>query len=152
MPDESSVIVPAARIIVTLDDARCREILERQRLCVVSVVDAEEPYAVPVFYGYDGESIYLGTSEGRKTRALDANPRIYIVVTETGPGDAWRSVAIAGRVQSVTDADARLRAIDVLVAHNRRVRGASSPASTPRRSGGRILRVDHPIITGRAFG
>ena len=144
-----------ARVIVTLGDAECREVLERQRLCVVSVVDGGEPYAVPVFYGYDGDDgLPRHIAEGRKTRALDANPSVYMVVTEVGPGDAWRSVAIAGKARTLTDADERQRAIDVLVAHNRRVRGdaASRDAVPQRRSGGRVLAVENAVISGRAFG
>ena len=106
MPDErasgAAVATPPARVIVPLSDAECRAVLERQRLCVVSVVDDGEPYAVPVFYGFDGRTLYLGVAEGRKTRALDVNARVYIVVTEVGPGDAWRSVAIAGRARTLT--------------------------------------------------
>ena len=158
MPDEqasgSALATPSARIIVPLGDAECRAVLERQRLCVVSVVDGGEPYAVPVFYGFDGVTLYVGTSEGRKTRALDADSRVYIVVTEVGPGDAWRSVAIAGRARTLTSEEERQRAIDVLVMHNRRVRTATgAPSAPPRRiGGGRILCVEDASISGRAFG
>jgi hypothetical protein len=158
VPDEpassAALATPPARVIVTLGDAECRAVLERQRLCVVSVVDGGEPYAVPVFYGFDGVTLYLGTSEGRKTRALDANSRVYIVVTEVGPGDAWRSVAIAGRAHTITDSVERQAAIEVLVAHNRRVRAADASQNAPpvRRSGGRVLRIEDAVITGRAFG
>ena len=158
MPDEPAsgpaIATPPARVIVPLADAECRAVLERQRLCVVSVVDDGEPYAVPVFYGFDGATLYLGTSEGRKTRALDVSSRVYIVVTEVGPGDAWRSVAIAGSARTLTDAAERQAAIDILVAHNRRVRasGVAQDAAPPRRSGGRVLCIEDAVITGRAFG
>jgi nitroimidazol reductase NimA-like FMN-containing flavoprotein (pyridoxamine 5'-phosphate oxidase superfamily) len=158
VPDERdgapAVAASPARVIVPLSDADCRAVLERQRLCVVSVVDGAEPYAVPVFYGFDGATLYLGTSEGRKTRALDANSRVYVLVTEVGPGDAWRSVAIAGRAQTLTDAAERQEAIDVLIAHNRRIRALDTPrdAAPPRRAGGRVLRIEDAVITGRAFG
>ena len=123
-------------------------------MCVVSMVDGDEPYAVPVFYGYDGDALYLGVAEGRKTRVLDANRRVYIVVTEVGPGDAWRSVTAAGVARSLTDSVERQQAIDVLVSHNRRVRALQgSPEVSPRRrSGGRVLRIDSPRLSGRAFG
>jgi nitroimidazol reductase NimA-like FMN-containing flavoprotein (pyridoxamine 5'-phosphate oxidase superfamily) len=155
MPDEhasGATVAPPPRAIVPLSDAECRTVLERQRLCVVSVVDDGEPYAVPVFYGFDGQTLFLGVAEGRKTRALDVSARVYIVVTEVGPGDAWRSVAIAGRARTLVDAAERQAAIDVLVAHNRRVR-AASPEGTPppRRSGGRVLRIEDAVVTGRAF-
>ena len=147
-------VPPAPRLIETLSADECRAVLERQRLCVVSVVDGDSPYAVPVFYGYDGATLYLGTSEGRKTRALDANSRVYVLVTEVGPGDAWRSVAVAGRARTLTSAVERQQAIDVLIAHNQRIRTlAGSASSQPRRrSGGRLLRIDDPTLTGRCFG
>ena len=157
MPDEQaaarSAVAAPPRVIVSLSDAECRALLERQRLCIVSVVDGTEPYAVPVFYGYDGETLYLGTSEGRKTRALDVNARVYIIVTEVGPGDSWRSVAVSGVARTLTGEVERQRAIDVLVAHNRRVRtpGASREAAPQRRTGGRVIRVEEAVLSGRAF-
>ena len=157
MPDEhasGATVASPPRAIVPLSDAECRAVLERQRLCVVSVVDDGEPYAVPVFYGFDGQTLFLGVAEGRKTRALDVSARVYIVVTEVGPGDAWRSVAIAGRARTLVDAAERQAAIDVLVAHNRRVRSSDPPRDgpPPRRSGGRVLRIEDAVVTGRAFG
>jgi nitroimidazol reductase NimA-like FMN-containing flavoprotein (pyridoxamine 5'-phosphate oxidase superfamily) len=158
MPDEqdpgAAVATPPARAILPLSEADCRAVLERQRLCVVSMVDGTEPYAVPVFYGFDGATLYLGTSEGRKTRALDANSRVYGLVTEVGPGDAWRSVAIAGRARTLTTERERQRAIEVLVAHNRRVRGATGATSaSPRRvGGGRVMCVEDVSMSGRSFG
>ncbi len=158
MPDEQAPAAPvtaaSARGIVPLSDAECRAVLERQRLCVVSVVDGEEPYAVPVFYGFDGHTLYLGVAEGRKTRALDLSARVYIVVTEVGPGDAWRSVAIAGRARTLVDAAERQAAIDVLIAHNRRVRASDPPRDgpPPRRTGGRVVKIEEGVVTGRRFG
>ena len=156
MPDEhasGATVAPPPRAIVPLSDVECRAVLERQRLCVVSVVDDGEPYAVPVFYGFDGHTLFLGVAEGRKTRALDVSAAVYIVVTEVGPRDAWRSVAIAGRARTLVDAAERQAAIDVLVAHNRRVRSASLEGTPPpRRSGGRVLRIEDAVVTGRTFG
>ena len=152
--DSARAAEQTPRAIVPLSDAQCRELLARQRMCVVSLVDGAEPYAVPVFYGFDGDTMYLGVAEGRKTRALDANWRVYIVVTEVGPGDAWRSVAIAGCARTLTDGAERQRGIDVLIAHNRRLREARGEGAAPPRrpGGGRVLRIDQAVVTGRAFG
>ena len=154
MSDASgTAVVAEPRTIVALTDAECRAVLERQRLCIVSVVDGGEPYAVPVFYGFDGETLYLGTSEGRKTRALDVNSRVYVLVTEVGPGDAWRSVGIAGHARTLTSNAERQLAVEVLIAHNRRVRAASGEPSgqSRRRSGGRLVRIEGGVLSGRAF-
>jgi hypothetical protein len=138
---------------VDLELAECHEIILRQRMGVISMLDAGGPYAVPVYYGFDGDSLYLGVSEGRKTRALDADPRVFITIVEPGEGDRWRSVAIAGRARSVTDAEERARGIEVLIAHNRRPERIGASGVRPpavRRSGGRILRIEDAVITGRA--
>lgn len=151
----------AASGIVEMELAECLELLASQRLGILATVDGDEPYAIPMFYGFDGAAVYLGISEGRKTRALDANPRLCLTVTEVGPGESWRAVVVAGRASWVTDGEERLSAIEVLMAHNRRFtppREVPSPVSAPasagasprRHAGGRLMRIAHATITGRA--
>jgi nitroimidazol reductase NimA-like FMN-containing flavoprotein (pyridoxamine 5'-phosphate oxidase superfamily) len=137
-----------------MDVEECREVLRRQRLCVLATADGEQPYAVPLFYGYDGTSVFLGVAEGRKTRILDRNPRLCIAVAEVGPGDGWRSVLVTGRAEWVTDAERRARAIQVMMEHNRR---PDRPAPPPdgvtqrrRHAGGRMMQIVDAEITGRA--
>lgn len=147
---------PIGTGMVELQRAECLELLASQRLCVLSTADGAEPYAVPLFYGWDGAEVYLGISEGRKTRVLDANPRVCVTVTEVGPGDGWRAVMVAGRAAWITGDDERREAIAVLMAHNRRFTsprppGESPPAAPARRhGGGRLLRITDATITGRA--
>lgn len=144
---------------LSLDE--CHALLARHRLCTMSLVDGDEPYAVPLFYGFDGTTLHLGLAEGRKTRVLDANSRVCVTVTEVGPGDAWASVMVAGEAEWLEGAE-RDASVKVLMEHNRRIRAAASvasgsgetmggqPSAPPRRhAGGRILRVREPRITGR---
>lgn len=147
--------------IVALDAAQCREILTRQRLCVLATSDADQPYAVPIFYGFDGTTVFLGIAEGRKTAVLDRNPRLCITVAETGPGDSWRSVLVMGRAEWITEPGERADAIRVMMEHNRRperqperpdTTADSAPASPRRHQRGRMLRVADARITGRARG
>jgi len=147
----------ALRPIVALDDAECRDVLAKQRLCVLAMVDGEEPYAVPVYYGFDGETMYLGVAEGRKTSVLDRNPRVCVTVSEPGPRDSWRSVLVAGVARAITEADERARAIEVMMKHNRRDDrvapanpSASNASSAARHGRGRMLVVERATITGRA--
>ncbi len=151
---------PNAYGIVELDREECMAILDRQRLCIIAMVDEGEPYSVPVFYGVDSESgaMYVGLAEGRKTRVLDRNQRVCVVVTEVGPGNAWRSVMISGRADPVEGATARAAAVEVMMNHNRRpdrpwsaAMAQAASANTPRRhAGGRIVRIVEATITGRA--
>ena len=159
MNDDSAPRSPSLAAIETLDDAACRALLGRQRLCIMSVVDGTEPYGVPLYYGFDGTTIYLGVAEGRKTQVLDANPAICLTVTEIAAGEAWSSVQVTGRAEWLEGAD-RERGVAVLMEHNRRVRGlqagvpgpgAADPgAPAPRRhGGGRLLRIAGPRLSGR---
>lgn len=144
-----------------LDLEACHAILARHRLCILSVVDGGAPYAVPLFYGFDGATLHLGLAEGRKTRALDANPALCITVTELGEGDAWASVQVTGVAEWVEEPAARAESVRALMEHNRRIRalrrdaagetaGAPAPPAPRRHGTGRILRVADPQITGRA--
>lgn len=160
---------PALAAIEPLHDDECRSVLARHRLCVLSLVDGSDPYGVPLYYGFDGATLYLGLAEGRKTAVLDANGRLCITVVETGPGDSWASVQVTGEAEWL-EGEEREQGVQVLMAHNRRIReaamgsqpdveagpgaegGTAAPAPPPptrRHSGGRILRVRAPEMTGR---
>lgn len=154
---------PALAAIEPLDDAGCRELLARHRLCTLSMVDGLDPYAVPLYYGFDGETLYLGLAEGRKTAVLDTNGKICINVVEAGGGDRWASVQVTGEAEWLTG-EARERAVQVLISHNRSVVASARPGSSAvaprqlrvpdavpsrRHAGGRILRVSNPRMSGR---
>jgi nitroimidazol reductase NimA-like FMN-containing flavoprotein (pyridoxamine 5'-phosphate oxidase superfamily) len=154
---------PALAAIEPLDDSECRAVVARQRLCVLSIVDGDEPYGVPLYYGFDGDTLYLGLAEGRKTEVLDRNGRLCLTVVEAGDGDAWASVQVTGEADWL-DGEPRELAVKVLMEHNRRIRESGSVPSSrgapadstsqapqpPRRhAGGRILRVRSPRFTGR---
>lgn len=158
-PSHTPAATPAAlRPIVALDAAECGEVLRTHRLCTLALADGDEPYAVPVYYGFDGETMYLGVAEGRKTAVLDRNPRVCITVAEPGAHDSWRSVMIAGRAVTITDANERASAIEVMMRHNRRPDRVAPPVAPPvaaagagaRHGRGRMLRVADAVITGRA--
>lgn len=131
-----------------LSEAECRALLRRQRLCVIAMVDGEEPYAVPVYYGFDGETIFIGVMEGRKSRVLDRNRHVTITVTEIAPDGHWQSVIAAGVARVLTDPAARDYATGVLVAHNARV--GLHEGTRRKHTGGRLICVDRMRLTGRA--
>lgn len=136
--------------MVALGAEECSEVLASERLCVLAMADGGEPYAIPLFYGYDGRSLWLGISEGRKTSILERNDRLCVVVTQHAD-DAWRSVLVRGRARWITDPEERKRGIQVLMDHNRKFRRAQ-PTSSPQRrhSGGRVLLIADAVVTGRA--
>jgi nitroimidazol reductase NimA-like FMN-containing flavoprotein (pyridoxamine 5'-phosphate oxidase superfamily) len=151
---------PDPNAIIELDRAECLEVLANERLCIMALTDGEQPYAIPVFYGFDGESVWLGISEGRKTALLDRNARVCVSVNQVGPGDAWRSVMVSGTARFISDPEERKRGIEVLMAHNRKFakpaaagssgEGAAAAPPQRRHSGGRMLVIAEAVVTGRA--
>lgn len=134
-----------------MDRDECRQLIESQRVCVVSLADGDEPYAVPVFYGATGDSLVLGLSEGRKTRILDSNPRVCVTITDVQADGYWRSVQVRGHARSLTTDEERATAIEALKAHNRRL-GHVPPSGATHRpvAPGRLVRVGFDQLTGRA--
>ena len=64
-----------------LDEARAWEILRRGEYGVLSMASAEGGYGVPVNYAVSGDTIYIHCApEGRKLRAMVANPRVSFCV------------------------------------------------------------------------
>ena len=58
------------------------EILEKSKVVHVGMIDGDEPYVVPMNYGYlleDGKlTIYLhGARRGRKIDAIKTNPKVF---------------------------------------------------------------------------
>lgn len=55
------------------------------------------PYVIPMNYYLDDSTIYLFTTEGTKSRALDTNPAVCLQVEEIHDLERWRSVVVTGR-------------------------------------------------------
>lgn len=65
------------------DQATIMHILQRATVCHVAMVDAGEPYVLPMNCGWDGTHLLLHSAgEGRKIEILRANPRVCIEIEE----------------------------------------------------------------------
>lgn len=61
-----------------MDEERAREILKTAEYGVLSMVDGDQPYGIPVNFIWDGkDSIYIHCApEGRKLRIIGQNPKV----------------------------------------------------------------------------
>jgi hypothetical protein len=80
-------------------------LLGRHETGVLSLARGDEPYAIPISYGYDvdGRCFYLrlvSTPESEKRRFLASTPRSRLVVYEED-GDVYRSVVATGDLSEV---------------------------------------------------
>jgi hypothetical protein len=61
------------------------------------------PYVVPMHYYLENSDIYLFTTEGMKTKYIDANPEVCLQVEEVQDLLHWRSVIVTGRAERLTE-------------------------------------------------
>ena len=60
-----------------VDRERIDEIIRGAQVCRLAMIDGDEPYLVPLSFGYDGRAIYFHSAvEGRKVEALRRNARV----------------------------------------------------------------------------
>jgi Predicted flavin-nucleotide-binding protein len=80
----------------------------RLGLCV-----EDEPYVVPVAYGYDNGGIYFhSASQGKKLEFMKKNNRVCFEVDEWQKG--WASVICYGKVTLREDAEAKKKCFELL--------------------------------------
>ena len=106
------------------------DILDRSKVVHVAMVDGDEPYVVPMNYGYtmeDGKlTLYLhGATKGRKLDVLRANPKVFFslecdTVSFDGPvacrhGMAYASVMGSGTARIVEDVEAKKQGLSILM-------------------------------------
>jgi nitroimidazol reductase NimA-like FMN-containing flavoprotein (pyridoxamine 5'-phosphate oxidase superfamily) len=88
-----------------MDDDAVDDLLRSAGWGVVSLADADEPYSVPISFGYDGEDVYFGflrTGGGsRKAEYVADGKTARLLVTDVRARFDWRSVAVTGPVQAV---------------------------------------------------
>lgn len=72
---------------------------------ILSLAQDGEPYSIPVSFGYDGESIYLGLlgfdPNPTKMEFLADGDTARLLVTDIGNRFEWQSVAITGPARSI---------------------------------------------------
>lgn len=58
---------------------RIDEIIQGCEVCHLGMADGDQPYVVPVSFGYDGQSVYFHSArDGRKIDVMAANPRVCV--------------------------------------------------------------------------
>jgi nitroimidazol reductase NimA-like FMN-containing flavoprotein (pyridoxamine 5'-phosphate oxidase superfamily) len=127
-------------------------LLRRNNWGVLATSLDDEPYGVPIIYGWDGEGLYFVTGPGRKADFMEANPAVTLTVTEVEDGGArWRSVIVRGEARLLTGVGERLRALGAL----RRQRPGTkrrSAKDAARLVRARFMQIRTSALTGRSLG
>jgi len=108
---------------VVMDRDAIDELLGTGGVGVLALADADEPYAIPVSYGYDADegSVYLRlgfAEDSEKRRFVSRSDGVVLVVTVEGD-TGWQSVVVRGPLAEVPEASIdgtvveSIRAIDI---------------------------------------
>jgi nitroimidazol reductase NimA-like FMN-containing flavoprotein (pyridoxamine 5'-phosphate oxidase superfamily) len=103
-------------------------------------------------YAYDGESLYLFTTEGTKTSFIEANPEVCMQVEEVESPSRWQSVMVTGEAERITKQEEKERAMQLITESNPTLTPALS--QTQLDTWGRantivLYRIRPAIIDGR---
>ena len=112
--------------IEDMKDADAREVFTRIGYGHLGCCDDNKPYVVPIHYSYNGEFVYIYTTEGRKADILEQNPEVCLQAEEVENNETWKSVMAFGSVERLIDEDQRQTALDLILEHNPKLTPAVS--------------------------
>jgi nitroimidazol reductase NimA-like FMN-containing flavoprotein (pyridoxamine 5'-phosphate oxidase superfamily) len=110
------------------DPGEIESIIRKAQVCRVAMVDGNQPYVVPVCFGYEKGALYVhGALAGRKIDVLKKNNRVCFEmdadVEIRGAEKAckfslrYRSVIGTGKVRFLDKDDEKTRALDMIMRH-----------------------------------
>ena len=76
------------------------------------------PYVLPIHFACDQQTIYIYTTEGKKSEIIEANPEICLQVEEVVDSENWMSVIVIGEAHRLHGADDREEAYASIAATN----------------------------------
>ncbi len=134
------------------------EILSTNTVCRIALVDGDEPYMVPMSYGYTPDFIYMHAAlEGKKLDVLEKNNRVCFEVSDslesvTGKEACsfsikYRSVIGFGRAEILTDPAEKLQGLQVVMLQHTGKSDWNMPAAVIARAA--VIRITIDSITGK---
>ena len=104
-------------------------IIRDSEYCHLSCCVEEQPYLIPVSFGYDGETIYIHTAlTGKKIDYFEKNPRVCLsfvsqaeLISHPNQACDWSfnfaSVIAEGIIKEVLDTEEKTSAINQIMTH-----------------------------------
>ena len=139
------------------DIKEIEEIIKKADCCRIGLVDNDEPYIVPVNFGYERNALYFhGALEGRKVELIRKNNRVCFeidtdieVVKSESPCDwtmKYRSVIGVGRAHILEDDEEKLHGLRLIRRHY-----TEGDLSIPKSKLDSVLvvRIDITSLTGK---
>lgn len=138
--------------IEEMEDRDAQETLRRLNYAHLACCRDDRPYVVPVHYAYDGEHVFIYTTEGKKAEILRANPEVCLQAEDVKDNEHWVSVMAVGEAVQLSVESDRQEALDLILKVNPRLTPAVSIRwmdSWVRENVEVIYRVRPRKVTGR---
>ena len=140
-----------------VDPEKIESIILKAKVCRLGLADGNQPYVVPLSFGYHENSLYFHTGKkGRKMAILKKNNRVCFemeVDLEIVPADdpckwnmRYRSVVGYGRAVILENPAEKIKALDVLVKH---YGGAVTAYDEKRVNGLAVIKVAIDSVKGK---
>ena len=85
-------------------------------LARIATVDGERPHVVPMWFDWDGDSIWMETGLGfRKHKNLLANPHCAVAIDVTAGGLRFKGVILEGKAELLTEPPGFIRQVVVRI-------------------------------------
>ncbi len=145
------------------DEKECIDIIKRCQWCHAAMVDLENnPYVIPMNFGFDEHFIYLhGSAHGKKIEILKSNPAVCINFStdhmlryqSEQVACSWsmkyRSVLCYGKVSFVEDPNEKIAALNIIMAHYSPREFSYNPPSVREVC---VMKIKVERYEGRIFG
>ena len=112
-----------------LDRTELDQIIHDAQICHLACSMNDEPYVVPLAFGYDGKAVYFHTAQtGKKIDILSANPRVCLgfekdisLLPDPNQACEWsfsyKSIIATGIAEELTNPDDKLNALMQIMQH-----------------------------------
>ena len=135
-------------MILEMSPSEIDEFVLSQKVGRVGCHVGSETYVVPVIFGWDGNCIYVYTTEGKKVDMMRENQRVCFEIDEYLTSGGWRS-GIAQGVFEELEGDDAVRALQIIA---ERVSSNRDGGNSRPRGEGRTpvaFRIRTSDVTGR---
>lgn len=92
-------------VIREMSKEECLQMLAGTRVARLACAREDQPYVVPVYFGYDerDQCLYGFTTPGQKIEWMRSNPRVCVEIDEITANDQWMSVVAVGHFEELPD-------------------------------------------------
>lgn len=112
--------------IEEMRESEAREVLGSINYAHLAMASDNIPYVVPVHYAFDGEVVFIYTTEGKKADIIRVNPEICLQAEAVEDNENWKSVILFGLAEQLVNEEDRQKALDLILKINPRLTPAIS--------------------------